>query len=342
MRNLLNFKDMDSRYSYNVLRLSQVSDPDASVEPWRIADYRVIPQYVLFEQLSELGVDLDRTTFSSLSEEIDTPEELTQAIILENGLVGDIQEKVYLLLFELWRRLVPEKQSFSIFCDELDHQIDLYYHENVENVEVLQDTVANMAVILDDNTDQGTDPLKVFSIIESASAHDVESFIYDFIADQIDNKNDSYATELLDEFEAYMHKSKWFELLQARVLADSDPEESYGKLRQIVKKASQNQDLEFNYEVLFALVQEGDRDLFLNLVTRSLPLISNEEEFQDLLIICAEFLHYHDQDSEETKVLAILKQREQLPLSGPVDPKHSHFAMLLHVLKNPTCPTPKS
>ncbi len=53
------------------------------------------------------------------------------------------------------RRLIPEKQSLTIFCDELDHQIDLYDSNMLENMDALEDCLDNLQGLLNKNTDEG-------------------------------------------------------------------------------------------------------------------------------------------------------------------------------------------
>jgi hypothetical protein len=50
------------------------------------------------------------------------------------------------------------------------------------------------------------------------SSHDLEAFIYDLIEEQLNQKNDLSASELLDGFYAYLPNQKKFAPLKARLL----------------------------------------------------------------------------------------------------------------------------
>lgn len=323
---------MECRALYNSLRMNWLRDPKTPVEPWQVEDYRALTLDVLFSRLGDKGLHLDRVSFTSLAEETDTPEELTNELLIDTSVDQSTQDQIYLLVFEIWRRLVPEKPCLSIFCDELDRQIDLYDRGETEDVEEMQDVLANLAVILDENTDQGADPKAVFTSISEGCAHDLETFLYDFIADQIDNKNISYASELLDDFSSYITDTKWFDLLQARLTLLSEGPKAVQNIQKVVQQAIVDKDLEFNLEVLSSLVQDGNEKQFVSLVTHTASLLETEEEFQDLLNICAEYFHYLDQDQEEQLIQDMLKTREKIPLDKPFDRNSDHLEVLMNLL----------
>lgn len=322
---------IERRALYNLLRMNWQRDPTMPVESWQVADYRSLSVQTLFDNLRDLEICLDRVSFLALAESVDTPEDLTDDLLADADIEVAKQDQIYLLVFELWRRLVPEKQNLSIFCDELDHQIDLHDRELADGADSIQDVLANFEVILDENTDEVGDPRKVFTSITQGCAHDVEAFLFDFIADQIDNKNESYAAELLEDFSPYVLDRKWFDLLQARLVAFSDMPKSDKLMKQIALEASTHPDLEFNLEVLASLAQGGKPDTFRFFVKQSLPLLKEEEEFQDLLAICADNFHFLDLDESENAVQKIIKLRSQIPLEHPIDQKDPHIAQLLTV-----------
>lgn len=325
---------MERRALYNLLRMNWLRDPKIPVEPWQVEEYRAMPLDLIFDKIRQQDVLLDRVSFLALAEEFDTPEDLTDHLVADIDADAPKQDQIYLLVFELWRRLIPEKLCLSIFCDELDHQIDLHDKEQAENPEPLQDALANLAIILDENTDQGGNPQEVFKTISSGCANDIEEFLYDFITDQIENKNLSYAAELLEDFTPYVADPKWFELLKARAIIASDIARANFLIAQLVENTSTESDLEFNLETLSTLVQGGDRELFLAVVAQSIPLLKNEEEFQDLLTICADYLHFLDQDHEENAIYKILKERSNISVDRSIDPSTPHFSQLIQILRS--------
>ena len=261
-----------------------------------------------------------------------TPEELTDELLAETKMDPKAQDQIYLLIFELWRRLLPEKPCLSVFCNELDHQIHQYDKGHSDRVESIQDALANLQVILDENTDEGANPVSVFDSISACCANDIESFLYDFIAEQIDNLNYSYASELLDGFNEYIKDVKWFDFLRARILAPTDSEGANQMIRQIVQETSNDKDLEFNLELLSFMVQAGERDVFVKLVKQTIKLLEFEEDFQDLLNICADYFHRFDLDNVEQKLQKLINDRSQNMFERQINPKDPHFSELMKII----------
>lgn len=323
--------DIERRALYNLLRMNWLRNSSISVQPWQVADYRSMPIDTLFNQLAENDLPFDRVSFQALADEFDTPEELVDHLIADMDVDTATQDKIYLLIFELWRRFIPEKLCLSIFCDELDHQIDLFDRDQLTNIEELQDVLANWAIVLDENTDHGEDPREVFESLSARCANDLESFLYDFIAEQIDNQDDLYATELLDDFYEYVRDIKWFDFLKIRLIAASDMVKANTLIRKLMLDI-EKPDPEFNLEILAFLVQGGDHDLFVSLVKKTLSTITVEEEFQELLSLCADYLHRLDWEDKESAIQEILKQRIQVPLEKAHNPNGTQVADLLKII----------
>ncbi len=304
---------INRRPLYNSLRMNWVMDPTLDVEPWQVEDYRAMPLDVLFERLEDKGICLDKSSFKIYAESVDTPEDLTDALLADfDEADTKTQDQVYLTIFELWRRLLPEKNCLSIFCDELDHQIHLFDGGQVESIESIQDALANLQAILDENVDNGSDPVEAFECIESGCANDIEIFLHDFIAELIDEGNYSYANELLDGFLNYLHDVKWFEFLRARLLAaNNNVAEATLMIRELIEDKSSPPDLELNLEILSFMVRNGDRETFERLVRQTTDLLQIEEDFQALLSICADFFHRLDCEQVEEALLSLLKQRQK-------------------------------
>ena len=83
----------------------------------------------------------------------------------------------------------------------------------------MENALATLEQILDENEDAGVDAHEVFTSVASGCAHDIESFFYDFISEQIDSGNLSYASELHEAFAVYVSDKKRFEFLAIRILA---------------------------------------------------------------------------------------------------------------------------
>lgn len=323
--------EMNRRALYNSLRMNWVLDPSFEVEAWQVEDYRAMPIDLIFEKLENHKIFLDKTSFLAFADSVETPEELTDALLADTTVDSEGYDQCYLLVFELWRRLLPEKPCLSIFCDEMDHQIHLY-DRGEQNAEAIQDALANLQVLLDENADSGVDPHEAFEYINTGCANDLEEFLYDFISEKIDDGNDSYAIDLLEGFGAYVQDVKWFELLRARLIAKDEPEEANHIVEQLLEDKRINPDIEFYLEVLSFLVSSGDKKTFEGLVTQIADLIQVEEDFQSLVSICADFYHRLDRENLENALQELLDKRSKVSLDRSFDRKDPQFAEFFKIL----------
>jgi len=321
------------RALYHSLRMNWMLNPKLNVEMWQIADYRAKPLNVLFEQLIHHDIHLDKQSFLIFAENMDDPESLTDALISDNPPGRAAQDHIYLLIFELWRRLLPERPCLSILCDEIDYQINLYDRGEMQKEEAIQDSLANLQMLLDENNDAGIEPLEVFEYVNAACANDLESFLLDYISDQIDNGNYPYASELIEGFSQYIYHVKWFKLLQARILSLTDPQEAIRMVLDLLK--NQEPDLEFLLEVLSFLIPNGDEATFKRLVKQAIALSQNEDDFQTIITICIEFYNRLDEDELAKTLQALLNQRGQFDLNKKIDTREAQFIEFLKVMSIP-------
>lgn len=324
---------LERRALYNSLRQNWVLDPTLEVEPWQVEDYRALPLDTIFERMEDRQIYLDKSSFLTFAENVDSPEELCDGLTADFNLPPITQDQVYLLIFELWRRLLPEKQCLTIFCDELDHRIHLYDLGQMENPEEIQDALANLQVVLDENTDEGADPIEVFEGISSCCANNLETFLYDFIAEQIDNENYAYASELIDDFYEYIYEPKWFDFLRYRITIIQDPEGAQKLINMLIEDSKNEPDLEFNLELMASLVKGGDEKSFRRLLDQSLKLVKFEEDFQDLLSICIDFYRCLDKENVEQQIHHLLKKRSFIPLESIFNTKDQQVTELLKLLE---------
>ncbi len=300
--------ELERKALYTLLRLSWMQNPGLQVEPWQVEDLRSLSTEEAFERMARLGCSIDPQSFSVCAEQCDMPEELT-GCFLDDEVDPQLEDKVYLLVFELWRRLIPEKLALSVFCDALDHNIAAYDVEEVENDEAIQNGLGQLKELLDESVDQGRDSQEAFHVIKRHLAHDIESFLYDYIAEQIDVDNEGYASELIDAFIEYVDDDRWLYLLMARVVAPTDIEEANCLLRQIVEDDQVGPAVDLNLDMLDFLAHTGDRDLFIETARQTADLITTEEDLIDLLGSCAEYYRCLDQDNVEQKVADLLESQ---------------------------------
>lgn len=323
---------MERRALYNSLRMNALLDPQSSYEQWQIEDYRALSLEDLFLRLEKLGLKMDKTIFSNLAERYETPEDLSDSIAKE--LDPEEDDKVYLIIFELWRRLVPEKQSLSIFCDELDYRIQKYDAGLPEANEGVEDSLANLEMILDENSDNGANPQELFHSVLAGCANDVENFLYDFIQEHIEHQNFTYASELIEGFLPYVSDTKWLEFFKAQALFESDREAAIKIMEQLMKGKNKNADLELNLEMLAFLSKSGEEKLFKSLAKQTIPLLEVEEDFQDFASITADFCHYSDKDEKEKEVLELIEKRVKIPPNTPFQEEDLQAKELLKILNN--------
>ncbi len=262
-------------------------------------DFRQLSMEALFDRLLKKGVSLDKARFLGFAAECDTPEDLAELLLAEH--VGeDEYDPLYLVLFELWRRLVPEKQSLSIFGDELDHRIALYHQGELEIDEPIQDALANLLEVLEENTDLGAKPEEVFGVISQFSAHHLEEFLYEYILDLLETGNQRYAEELLEGYLPYCPHSLGLAFLQIR---------ASGRLEELKALFKKPLDLSLLLDILAYLSIHGEPHLFVLAMQKGISLLEVEQDLIDLLEIAGEYYQRLDQEDEEAKVQQILKKR---------------------------------
>lgn len=319
---------LQTKAIYNLLRLNAQETSGAEVEPWALENLRDVSMDILFQRLSVWGISLDKNSFTSFAGECDTPEELTE-LLLEESVSPKEHDQAYLVIFELWRRILPEKQSLSIFCDELDHRIFLYDRGSLETDEPIQDILANLQEILDENQDEGEVPVEIFQAISEYCAHDIEGFIYDYITELLDSEDVGYAQELIEGFSPFLPESIWVLFLKARVLSFSDSSRGNAEVAQILDKYPDNE-TPFLFETLRFLSVSGEHRLFIAVIQKIIAQLETEEEFEELLEIAADYYRRLDQDEVEMAIEQLMKKRSLKTFTfDPRDPDLKVFAQSL-------------
>ncbi|MDN3505648.1 MAG: hypothetical protein P0S96_00250 [Simkaniaceae bacterium] len=304
------------RALFNLIRMNWQEDPSLPAEDWQVEDYHNLSTENLFQRLELLGLNLDEERFLQFSEAVISPEELIDTLWTSEDMAAF--DQAYLLIFELWRRSLPEKQSLSIFCDHLDDLIDLYDQGEIEDEKTMQNAIADLEQVLDEHVDQGGEPKEIFKEISLYCAHDLESFIYDFISDQIDANNSVYATELLEAFEPYTDDEKWFSFLHMRLTASSDQEEANALLTDLLAEQEQEPEFEFLLDVARFLIHQGTISYFMETMALTRYLIETEQDFQELLAIASQFYRLLDKEEKADRIFKILSRRQKNPLEQEI------------------------
>lgn len=319
---------------FNLLRMQWLQDPSFAVEEWQIEDLRGLELEQLFDRLQRHEIWLDRLSFISYADTAETPEELSDHFIGEKAVQDHEQDQIYLLIFELWRRLIPERKSLTIFCDELDHYIWQYDHYELDDLGPLQYALDHLAQILREGNESGHDPLDVFEAVACRCANDLESFLFDYINDRIDEGDLEYATILLDSFIDFMSDTKWFHLLRNRILSMEDPKLAIQNLSNLIHEAHAEPDLDFLFELLLILVDVGNDPLFLPVVQDIIRQIKLEQQFQEILQITYDYYQRQDRDEVAGEILKIIESRDNISVKAPFsqkDPVIEKFYMIIHL-----------
>lgn len=324
--------NLEKRALYSLVRLHWLQDQTIHVEQWQVEDYKQFSLPELFEQLSKLSIQLDKSTFMAYADGSDSPEEFTDYLIGDRSLTVQEEDRIYLLIFEIWRRIVVGKPCLSVFCHELDDLIFQYDQGQLDNPLELQDAISNFLSILNDNVDAGIEPKDAFQRIAAYCANDLETFLYDFIAEQIEAGLESYSNELLEGFALCFESNKWFALLRARLLNHTNEKQASKLLSQIIEEHLQDKDLEFNLELLSSLSDICTPTLLRQVIEATLPLIRTEEDFQDLLFISGEYFHRLDNEQVENHIQNILKKRHKYKLEGSIHFQDSDIKVFKEII----------
>lgn len=323
---------IERRALYHLLRMNWLNEPTLSVEPWQIEDYRALPLPFLFNRLKAFSIALDRMSFIAYADECDSPEDLTEHLTADRPLQSTEEDQIYLLIFELWRRLLSEKPSLSVLCNELDLQVCLYDNHELENPFGLQDALAHFVQVLDENVDEGIPPEKAFELISTYCANNLETFLFDFIAEQIEEENESYALELLDDFDPFLGNNKWFKLLRIRLFEKTQNKTAQKISQEVFEEHMTEADPDFNLEFLSVLLETGDSTLFRQVIVQTLPFITREEEFQDLLAIVIDYFRRLDLEQQESALKMVFEKRSHLALDKTFNAHDPDSASLIQLL----------
>ncbi|HSX04498.1 MAG TPA: hypothetical protein VLG76_07195 [Rhabdochlamydiaceae bacterium] len=313
---------MEGKALYNLLRINSLEDPNLEVEPWAIEEYREIPTEELFLRLKKLAIPLNEQTFLHYAENCDSPEQMAEMLWTQEEYSKDFDQS-YLLIFELWRRLLPGKQTLSLFCNDLDHLIFLYDRDKLEDQQPLQEALQQLETILDENVDQGANPAQLFQTVLDHSAHDIESFLHDYISDQIEQENGLYASELIDGFYAYVQNKRWLDFERMRLLTMTDHDEGMLMLSRILDDLGENPDFELLMQIAHFLAHQDAFEFLLRTLLLAKPLIQTEADFQEMLLAATEFYRLSDQAEREDALQSLISKRASIPLDeafSPSDP----------------------
>lgn len=315
---------------YNLLFLNSKENPHSSAEDWQKIDYRVLSSKQLLDLLQDFGMSLDEEGFCYYAKMCETPEELLELFVSDNEEEVD-PAPIYLIIFELWRRLVPEKRSISIFCDEFDHLIHAYDKEPGAYDEMIQEKLLALQDILDANVDSGEKEHKIFSAISSYLAHDLESFIYDYTYHQIEVDNDTLASETIDGFYPYIKEKLWFDYLKLQLFFKSPGEELNTFFSHFIERLVAKPDFDLFFEVLSFLTKKDCIPAFLSVYRYVLGKIKNNEQLGEMLVLASGYYHLMDDLEMKKRCLEGATEVNKRSKKGKIKDEDSWYQLLAAV-----------
>lgn len=221
--------EFNGRGFYNTLKFSS----SKQAESWQIEDLTKLDIPTLFMRLKKLGIELSQESFLQFVNQTEGPEELADVLSEEED--PKLYEMIYLLVFELWKRLAKDKETLSIFCDRLD-QLIFSYEDQAEVVDDLVNMLTELKKIFESLNVQGLSYKDCYGHIASFMAQDLESFIYDFISDLIASGEDTKAFDLLFGLYDFMHDKLKFDMLKASLNILENPEETESVFDNVIEK----------------------------------------------------------------------------------------------------------
>lgn len=328
---LLHKKAFYNLLKFNLKKIESGQIQIADLEPWQVENYREIPTDELFARLEVLDIHLSLKEFLAKANVFESPEELVEKIVKQKDVFA--HDRLFLICFELWRRLLPEKRVLSIFCDELDHQIESLEESQDIDLEPLHDALASLQQLVEEYQDQGVEPRESLQLIQTFSAQNLETFFYDFILAQIRANQTEYASDLLEGFKKCFTHTLWFDYLEARLAILEEPEKGFKKLERLIFKIQQEPHLDLMLEILYFLAESGNHSLFHDLAIKTFPLLKIEADLQELMDTC--LIHYEHLDVKEPlEALSLLfQQRKDLPINMPLQPTDPGLKALRRILE---------
>lgn len=320
----------EGRALYNLLQMNLKQNPDLDVESWQVEVYRDLSDDELFSRLEGHQIFLDKQNFLLYVEECDSPEDLADCLYLEEDYAK--HEQVFLCVFELWRRLVPHKQSLSIFVDQFDHLIEEYEGGRLESEEDLQAALESFQMILDDNVDEGGDARDGYHFFSSYSCHDLEVFIYEYISHQIDVEHDQYASELLEGFSPYVDNKRWFELLRIRLVSAADIEEGSVMVQRLLESLKEEPELYLLFETLHFLIYVGENEQFASAYQHAMEQLETEEDLRELFMVTLEYLDSVNKEKESESIKELIDKQKEKDLQAPLSPDEYSLQILKDIM----------
>lgn len=306
---------LETKALYNALvMIPHHTKPLSPIKSWERKERRTSSLEDLFQEVKELGVELDSKQFYQWSSDCETPEELVELLAESDDLKK--LDHLYLVLFELWRRLSPEKRSLSIVADDIDHLIFAFDQEQeVEDVEV-ESLITEWCLLIDSLKDSGFTRQEAFQTIEPFFAHNVQEFIVDFLLEVVQREDPSFAIHMLDKVRSYcLRDSLWIKFIELQLaLREENVVEVRKKLGELVSSVliNKSSDVELTLALAEIACELKKGELLVRLIETVLPHLEEKED----LLYCFDLLNRLISKQGEAFVAPLLKKSSSLELKA--------------------------
>ncbi|MCH9812124.1 hypothetical protein K0U07_05125 [bacterium] len=291
------------RAYYNLLLLQSQRGLKVDAQPWEYMDYAVVAMDDLFAAIQSLHYLFDKESFLSYCVSFDSPEEMVTSLEPKES---EEKNKLYLLVFELWKRLLPDRESISIFADALDRRI-AEYEKNKDDERIL-DAFEQVVEILESNCIDETPPESIFERFCLYVAHDLESVIYTYIDSKCEVGVEDRAMDLLDHFLPYVKEKRALQFLQLKSLPLDFVEERLRLTEFLCESLQEEVNLTLSLPFLFYLIEHHQKELFVDLFSTLVHKVNEESALVALLDVLVEYHRFFGREELTKKVADFLKR----------------------------------
>lgn len=205
------------------------------------------------------------------------------------------------------------------FLRKFDSLMSLYNNEEIDNCIEIMEAITTLGAICAEARAEGRTPIEIFADIAQGCENNLESFLYNYIADEIDLGNYRRANEYIALFIDGVNRRKWFDLLRVRSSGKFNPQEAKALLSRLITSEETPPSLEFYFDALPSMILLNDSKTSLNMVKGILPLLKTEEDLEDLIEDLATLYRKKGKPKVALHFLKIKRERNWNAPEKPLD-----------------------
>lgn len=266
--------EFNGRGFYNTLLFSS----SEIKEKWQIEDYKKLSIDQLLQRLVKENIHVTESSLKEYMQNAESPEDLTDILCPEDEGTESF-EKSYLVIFELWKRLMPKKETLSIFCDKLDHLIQAY-DEGSQVADELVKALNDLMKIFEDLCAGGLSQKEAYDLFSSYLAQDLETFIYDFLCDLIEAGEKTLAFDLIFGFYDFLHDKPALDLLKTTINLIENPEDSEGVFLNTIEKIFEKKRHNLILDAIYFTHDNGFISLSKQIALELLTKVKGDEKLE--------------------------------------------------------------